>query len=520
MLALGVIAAPTLVRADPPPSENAAPKETATGQPLSLLDAVRTTLRLQPAIQNAGAVLRERAGDVDVARGVFDPLLKSNVSHTHDDTPLLSGERAVPDERSLVTDTTDLTVGASMTTTWGTTIAPTVGLSRVHQRSAVVVPGLLSDPVQRAHVDLTLTQPLLRGAGTVGAASALAAARLARDAQAHTVEATAQEQVYLTLLAYFELVGAGQDLELLKGAQTAARKVVEDTKALVEGQQRPKSDLRGLEGNLADLTRQVFEADNRRLQGVYDLALAMGLGEQSVPSFRATDGFPPLVAAPDRETILRVATRDRSDLAAARETVASAAAQLEGAEKNTQPALDLSASVGYAGAYDRDGVDAFFAAASRNVPGVNAGVALSLELPVTNAARVGDRDRRLAQHEQATITARDLARQLPIAAQGALDDLRLSRNALEASTESVKQFEQAVADQRDKLHEGVGTVIDLVLTEQLRINAELGRTANQLRCASALARLYLTMGSLPSTEGNAAAVLGRLFTAGGANGGQ
>jgi outer membrane protein TolC len=502
--------------ADVAPAADASSKE-ASAAPLSLLDAIRSTLRLQPAIQSANADLRLRTAEVDVARAPFDTLITTTASHLHDATPLPPGQSV---ENSLTTDTTDLSVGAAMTTTWGTTINPTVGLSRVHQRLSPNVPGLI-DPAQRAHVGLTVTQPLLRGAGTVGAASAIAAARLARDAAVHSADRTAQEQVYLTLVAYYELVAATQDLTLLRAIEVAARKVVDDTRALVEGQQRPKSDLRGVEGNLANRARQVIEAENSRKQALYQLELAMGLGAEGAPNLRATDGFPsPSTPTPDRDAIVKLASRDRSDLLAARKNVESAAAQLQGAERNTLPNLDLSASVGYAGGVDRDGVDAFFAAAGRNVPGLNAGVALSLELPVSNTAREADRDLKRAVHERASIAARDLERQLPVAVLGALEDLRLSQKALESSTEAVKQYGQAVTDQRDRLREGAGTVMDLVFTEQLLITAEQSRTANQLRCATALARVFLAMGALPTSEGAVASTMGRLLGTGGSNGGQ
>jgi outer membrane protein TolC len=247
----------------------------------------------------------------------------------------------------------------------------------------------------------------------------------------------------------------------------------------------------------------------------------MGLGVEGTPDFRMTDGFPdPSTPAPDRETIVRLAHHDRGDLLAAHQTVAAAAAGLEGAAHNTLPLLDLNLSVGYAGALERDGIGPFFGALGGNVPGVNGGVGLSLALPVSNTAQEADRDLKLSLREQASIAERDLERQLPIAAASALQDLLLSRSALAASAEAVKQFGQAVADQRDKLHEGVGTVIDLVLTEELLIAAEQSSTANQLRCASALARIFFEMGGLPTTDAAAAAVLGRLLGLREAHGGQ
>jgi outer membrane protein TolC len=119
---------------------------------------------------------------------------------------------------------------------------------------------------------------------------------------------------------------------------------------------------------------------------------------------------------------------------------------------------------------------------------------------------VADRDLKRAQLDQVKIAERDLARRVPLSAAAALRDLTLARSALASAAEAVKQFGQAVADQRDKLHEGVGTVIDLVLTEELLIGAEEARTANQLRCASALARVLYEMGALPAGDGGVAAL--------------
>jgi outer membrane protein TolC len=503
-----------------------APQEPASpsGVPLSILDAVRTTLRMHPAIQAASAQLHQRHAELDVARGPFDPVLTASASQTRSAVPVLPGAAAAPGEQSLLTDTSALNLGASMATTWGTSISPSVGLSRVYQRpgeAIAPIPGLMTDPGQFALVSLNVVQPLLRGAGTVGAASAIAAAKLARDAAAHNVEGTAQAQVFMALVAYFQLVAATQDLALLRAAESASRKVVDETRALVEGHQRPRSDLPSLEGNLANRVRMVTEAEDSRQQALHALGLAIGLGAKGTPDFQATDGFPdPSTSTPDQETIVRLAHRDRADLQALHESVASAAEALRGAEHNTLPSLDLSMSVGYAGALERDGVGPFFGALAANVPGPNGSVGLSLALPVRNTAQEANRDLKRSLREQAEVAERDAERQLPVAVASALDELRLSRTALAASAEAVKQFGQAVDDQREKLREGVGTVIDLVLTEQLLIAAEQNRTATQLRFSTALARVVFEMGALPSSERDASEALARLLGVGGAHAGQ
>lgn len=498
------------------PTPPAASVEAAGSAPLALLDVVRTTLRLHPGISAAKAQLAERSAEADAARAPFDGTFNSSLGHEHDVSPVLPLQR-LAGERAIITDTTELGVGATLPTLYGTRIAPSAGLSRSHVRGQDALAAYPNDVSQHARVGVTVLQPLLRGAGTVGAASGIEAGRLFRSAAAHSVAQTAQQQVFLAMVAYFQLVAANQQLSLLEATRAGAQKLVEETKVLVASDQRPRSDLRQLEANLANRARAVTEAENERVQAVYALGLSMGLDARQTLDFRPIDGFPRSSPVLDRDSAVRRAQQSRSDVQAARTVLAGAAADLKGAEYNTAPALDLGASLGYAGALDQDGVDAFFASTARNVRGVNAGVSLSLELPFSNTAANARRDVKRAQYEQARIAAADLDRSLPIAVTQASEDLRLSTSALEAANEAVTQYQQVVSDQRDKLRAGAGTVIDMVLVEEQLISAQQSQTANRLRCALALTRLLFETGALPSKEADAASVSARLAEPGAAN---
>jgi outer membrane protein len=490
------------------------PTPWASNNTLLLVDAVQTTIRLSPTVLAAAAQLRQQEALLNVARGPYDPLITAGVSQTRSAAPVLPEAAIVRGENALTTDTTSANVGASVATVLGTTIAPSVGLSRVYDRAniPIVSQGFLTGPAQYATVGLNVIQPLLRGAGTVGAASALASAKRARDAAAHTLDAVIQGQVYTTIVDYFQLVAAEEDLKLLRLEETEDRKVVEDTRQLVEGRQRPRSDLPGVEGGLANRTREVLGAEDTRVQAVYALALAMGLGSEGTAEFRTGDPFPDSsIPTLEPEAIMRLARHDRGDLLAAHDSTAAANELLKGSEHNTLPQLNLALSVGYAGAVEKDGIGPFFEALGQTIPGVNASAGLSLTLPVLNTAQIADRDLKRSLRDQASIAENDLQRQLPIQVIQTLKDLLLSQSGLAAAGESVKQFQQAVTDQRDKLHEGVGTVVDLVLTEELLITAEQSRTANELRCASALTAVYYEMGALPTTEEAAVGALVRMF---------
>lgn len=464
---------------------------------LSLAEMMRHILRTHPLIAAARAELAMRAAEADLARGAFDAKFLSKASHAHDVIPLLPLQRTGTETRS-TTDTTDLSVGMSVPTMWGTSIVPSTGLTRIHSRAPGALPFSSLGPEQQAHAELSVTQPLLRGAGRTGAASAVDAGRLYRDAAVHVVAHTAQQQLYSGLIAYFELVAAEEQLKLLRASEMMAQQLVTDAHALVESEQRPRSDLRQLEANLANRRRAVMEAENVRLQAAYVLGLAMGIGAIEAGQLRARDGFPDVFPAYDRDRLIQTALNARSDLEASRISVTAASTGLRGAEHNLAPALDLGASVGYRGALNRDGMDAYFESVARNVRGINFGVSMSLELPLRNTAAIAQLNLRRAQLEHANVTTRTLEREVPIGVEQAGTELRLSAAALGAAREVVTQYGQVVADQREKLRAGVGTVTEIVITEGQLVTAQQNQTQTQLRCAIAFSRLLYEIGALPS----------------------
>jgi outer membrane protein TolC len=200
--------------------------------------------------------------------------------------------------------------------------------------------------------------------------------------------------------------------------------------------------------------------------------------------------------------------------------LASADAALAGAEHNTLPELDLGLSVGYAGAVQAGGADTFFTSAARNVPGVNGAATLTLELPIENTRQRAERDLRRATRWSAEIDRDDITRHVRTEVQSALDELRLSAAALAAATDAVRLLEQAVGDERDKLREGLSTVIDVVLTEERLTQAQLLKNSDQLRYSIALAGLQFEAGALPSREAEVATSPGALLSREAVHGGR
>jgi outer membrane protein TolC len=241
--------APSIAQPEPPrmPEMPANPAVTGShGVPLSLTHAVQTALRRHPALVNARAELALARGTLRAAQGPFDLTVTTGLSHNHitqrDFTP--SSRVTSGTGITVLGDRTDLTLGASTNLRWGTGIRAAVGLSRddVRQR-----PGPRDlEPNQIAVTELAITQPLLRGAGSYGAASAVISGEHAERAAQFQVDHAAQLQAYTVISAYWDLVGAVQERALFESSLSRAQRMLDETRELVAADRRPRGGLRAL----------------------------------------------------------------------------------------------------------------------------------------------------------------------------------------------------------------------------------------------------------------------------------
>lgn len=494
------------------------------GPTLALLEAVRTALRIHPDIEAAHAMVDARSADLLSARSILDPVVIARVNHQRSRTPILIDDRLAMETRAQE-DATGVSLSGLATLPWGMQLGPTVTLTGVHQYREPEDPVLagIIRRTSRARTELVAMQPLGRGRGELGTLSGVVAAQREHQAALHASAHVVQQTVFAVIAAYWDLVGATQQVAIAAESEVRARKLLEETRTLVDANQRPAGDLVQLEGHLWTRVRAMFEAQRARRVAAHGLALAMGRsGAEPTPDWWPTDTLPvPTTAAYD---LASKATEAREDLRAVGQSVDSARALLAGAERNAMPALDLRLSLGYEGAINDDRIGSLGTALGSNVAGLNVGASLTLELPILNTARRAIRDRQSAELRRRESLRDDLKRQVQIHVSSALDELRLSAEALTAAERAASRYARAIEDERTKLRAGLSTVIDVVLTQDLLTQAELALAGSRLDYALTLARVRFEAGDLPSNEseigGRLPLVLQARSAAGGIDGGR
>jgi outer membrane protein TolC len=196
------------------------------------------------------------------------------------------------------------------------------------------------------------TQPLLRGLVIDSNRQQLHITAISRDISETQLKGTIATTLANVRNAYWELLYAVQAVDVARGSQTLADKLVEDNRARVEvGTMAPldvvqaeaEAATRRQAVTTAEATLRTAELALKRLivNGTDDPLWRAGITPVDRPTFRNE--------AVDVEGAVRKALSERSDIDVARKTVESNDITLKYAHNQTLPGLDLNAQYGAAG---------------------------------------------------------------------------------------------------------------------------------------------------------------------------
>jgi outer membrane protein len=273
--------------------------------------------------------------------GIYDPLLTSNVTRSHTDTPSSSqlGGGAV-----VRNDTWDAGIGIQQLTPWGgTVLGGLVGTRDVTNNSFATV-----NPALTAGLSLNITQPLLRNFGRVPTELNIETARNTRDASYQTLVRSVQTVINAVEQSYWDLVYARANLAVKIEARDIARELNRITKIKIDVGSLAPIDIVQTEVGIATAEQDIINAE-----------AVVGLAEDSLRrnlNFQAATPTTTTIVATDKLAVERkpfdlaagvtTALEHRPEIAAQNLTVASNELRYEFWQNQTLPQLDLVAGYG------------------------------------------------------------------------------------------------------------------------------------------------------------------------------
>ncbi len=472
---------------------HAAPPEPAG---IGLLDAVRVTLALDPAIKLQEQALESARGRVMTAQGQFNPVPSAEVRYQHNTTPLLRDQR-LAGLTSLVGDTLATQIALDQQFRTGVRVTPSVGMTRTEDSGTnATIPHV-------ATVNLNITIPLLKGLGERAVAANERAAEF--EYQATTLELWHQisSSMAKTAAAYWNYQAASLALAAYREAEGRLQELLSNGRKLAEADEVPPADLKQYESQLATATASRIGAEQAVVEARQNLGLAMGLPFQRIVALPPpADDFPPaddlhLADAARTAQLIEAGLLRRNDLKAAEQRLEGAESLLAAAQNNILPQVDLSLDVGYQGlAEGGQSSNFFFGGFGRNVEGVNAGASLRYRWPIHNQAAEGNLVRTQANLQGIAIDKENLARNIRsdilVAASNLNNTLAQLRQA-KAATESIRT---AFENEKKKQKLDMSTAIDVLLIQTQLTNATVNQVTIQGNYATALAQLRFATATL------------------------
>lgn len=351
--------------------------------------------------------------------------------------------------------------------------------------------------------------PLGRGGGYVSARAAERAAQAQAEAALYTEAATVQRAALATWVAYYNAVAARQRWQLLEATVQREIELMEVARALVEADELASADLVLLQARLAQAQLQAAQAAEAFHRARLQLLTTMGMtakGLRDLPEL--TD---PLPSDPteDRWADLEArvvrgeAARYRPEVTAAKLTTAAARFLAEAAEVDLRREVNLSFTAWYTGLHETPKT----MAVTRWWPGVaksfgegfagpSAALVLSFSLPVANSFARGRLVSARALEQQGLIQQADLERTIGLRAAEQLAKVRARRAELLARLKAAQAAAESLAAAKELFRAGESSVVDLIVTEETLIAAQLAVVNAQLGLAVDEVRLRYEVGEL------------------------
>lgn len=312
----------------------AAPWINDVRKPLGALDVVQTTvtnnLTMRSAVTNLNIQAQRQAR---VTRAEFSPKLSSGVSAQRD--------------ISVGSETTQSNANtqAVLDLSWRLRTGANIRLGNTLTRNAQSAQSVQQTQSSQG-VSLSISQPLLKGAGRVVNEAGLVGAESAFRVAVKALERTAQTLVAQVLGAYIAVQQAQDASRQAQVAYELAQRLHELNLALVGAGRSPRNVLLQSESDIAAARLGIAQAQNTQRLAIRALAQAMGRSNQLDGSdLLLADTFAAKVDSPmpDEQTLVTQAAQASSELFAAREAVALAELALNVASDNLLPSLALTA---------------------------------------------------------------------------------------------------------------------------------------------------------------------------------
>jgi len=471
--------------------------EPAPSGPLTPDAVVQMAIDHSPSLRAAVIEAKRASLTVTAEDERYLPTLTAGLDYTHTASPRLTGDAV----RVSDGDSVSGNVGIAQQFPWGTSIAAQLGLNG--SVSNFVQPGLPAPitlgPSYGIDLNLTVTQPILRGNGRIQWESALRAARIAQRTARSAEEEAASNAVRGVLTAYWELWYAQEAARIQEQALTTAKRRLADAQAQVDAGARARFDLLPLRTQVASIEEALVNANTTVATKRVALARLIGrpLGGGAIDVAPAAPAQ--LASVPSIDDATAAAVAKSYSLVSLRAAVDQARVSSEVAAERARIRLDAGAWLTVAGLGNEAVDDAF--SQFGGFEAVSGGLSLTLELPTDRTTVESEAATARLAIDSARARLADAEEQLAQSAAELVATLNAAQARVTFAQETASLANETLLGQQDRFKTGAGTATELVIAEQDEREATLRVARARVDVESARLSLeHLTGGLLGQVD--------------------
>jgi len=460
---------------------------------ITLQDAIGMALLKNPNLAVSAANARIAGYQIAAAKGAYDVNFMLEPSVTHASQAPQNAFFAGPNFGAIVQNRQTLQAGVNGITPGGQQYSASVTDGRVDDNTIINA----FNPYYASSLNLSLTQPLLRGLGTNPAKHQLDLAYVGADYSQAQALATASQTIASVENAYWDLVAAWRAVAIQEDALKEAQLQQGSTARLAKAGVAANIDAVESAGQVATFEDDVY-ASLQNVASLQNTLKSLVVDDPADPIWMAnlvpTSSPLTLPPAPDLAEVLASALANRPEVRQIADAAKQADLNAAFAKNQAKPQLDVKlgyASNGFAGQLIPGNVNPLGGPApvvpgyligsnGQSISNTVNGKFPTYDLGVVFTTPLGDRTAKaqvkIAQEQQriAALQSTGLYQRITVESRNAVQSYRTAIARLAAGRVARSTAEQVYASENRKFHNGVSTTF-LVLQRQVELQQARGR---------------------------------------------
>lgn len=473
-----------------------------------LIELAKLTLDKSPVIQQNELQILNAKGNVQIQRSIFDYQAFAGVSLGKNKSYLFDADprNNSVDNDIIETNNTGFSLGLQRRFRIGTLATVSLDYNQLSDNFTLNRFNQQVSPFVSDHAIIStfsLTQPLLRGRGYKVTTALEKASLLELESNEDNYEFTSSLELLQMAATYWEYLAAYKNLVIFQENEERVRRVLGITEELVKADKKPAADLVQIKADLANQERQTTIAEQNLFTTRLNLGRTIGLSDadskllgipkNEFPTIKASGFDTKLIT----EQMIQIATDNRKDLEAFEKIRKSLELQLNLADNNRRPQLDLTGFASYGGMNMGNGLDqAFNTLRDREGRNYEVGLRLDFSFPLNNNLAKGNYVVNKANLRNQEIAYSNLQRNINLNVHIAVNNLKNNVLVLEKAAEALQHSQEVFKNEQIKFKNGLSTILNLILFQERLTFAQRDYLLAQQQFATSIVNLRYETGTL------------------------